>query len=505
MPPRPRSKPAFAPLLVMTFSAMASASLALPRSARAAPGAGAPTDNTVKAEARERFDRGLGLFEKGENAAALAEFKRAYELIANPVVLYNIGLVYAAMNRPVEATDALNSFLTAGAKASSEQQKKALRVRDEQAARVAGVLVVTDHPATVEVDGSAVGRTPLTEPLRVASGAHTITALAPGYQPARREVTLAGQVTVTVTLSLVPTESGAAHLTVVTPVPAAEVWINGKMVGLTPLPSDVSVTPGTVNIELRRAGYLTATRTLRVDEGASAKLELPLDENPADAKQGGRVRVTLAEQGPTDITIDGRPRALPIEALWLPAGPHVLTAARPGFEPYRTNVQVVAGNDTSMVIALTPTLETRARLGDEAHGRRVLGWSLVAGGVAVAAGAGIFAVVTRHDVDNAQVPLNAWLLAEQDPSNKDCYVGLGEGLYKAHACPEKKASLQDAVDNAKLKRFVAYSGIGLGVVTAGIGAYFAATASSHEAATPGARVSLWQSGDGAGLSLAGRF
>src|SRR5450755_2596179 len=53
--------------------------------------AGAPSP-AVKAEARERFDTGLHLFEKGENAGALAEFKRAYQLIPTPVVLYNMGL-----------------------------------------------------------------------------------------------------------------------------------------------------------------------------------------------------------------------------------------------------------------------------------------------------------------------------------------------------------------------------------------------------------------------------
>ena len=131
---------------------------------------------------------------------------------------------------------------------------------------------------------------------------------------------------------------------------------------------------------------------------------------------------------------------------------------------------------------------------------------MVAGGVAVAAGAGIFAVVTRHDVGSAQSAFDTYLAREQDP-NDLCYHGSNfiKGVYEGQQCASIKADRQDAVDNAKLKRILAYSGIGLGVVTAGIGAYFAATASSHEAAAPGPRVSLWQSGDGAGLSLAGRF
>ncbi|HEX2657163.1 MAG TPA: PEGA domain-containing protein [Polyangia bacterium] len=472
-----------------------------PRCALAAPAA----DN-VKAEARERFDRGLALFEKGENAAALAEFKRAYELIANPVVLYNMGLVYAAMYRPIEAVDALDRFLGEPGKASVEQQRQARKVRDEQAARIASLTVVTDHPATVEIDGLTAGTTPMATPLRVVSGAHAITALAPGYQPARREVTLAGQVSETVTLSLVPTETGSAHVSITAPVLGAEVWINGKVAGKTPLPASVAVPPGEVRVELKRVGYHTATRMLKVDEGATANLEMALDENPADPAAGGRLRVTLSELGATDVTIDGKLRPLPIDALWLPVGPHVLTAARAGYEPYKTAVQIEAGQETAMVLALTPTLATRARFDEEAHGRRVLGWSLVGGGLAVAAGAGVFAIVTHQDVSNAQAALDVQLAMERDPTNDCVLPEKFSGHYDINHCGEKKAALQDDVDNAKLKRLIAYSGVGVGVLAAGIGAYLLATASAgHDAAAPATRVSLWQNGDGAGLSLAGSF
>src|SRR5207302_42921 len=108
---------------------------AAPSPAAAPPAAPAPAAGpspAVKAEARERFDTGLHLFEKGENAGALAEFKRAYQLIPNPVVLYNMGLVYAAMNRPVDALDALTQFLADPGAAGAQHKTHAQQVRDEQ-------------------------------------------------------------------------------------------------------------------------------------------------------------------------------------------------------------------------------------------------------------------------------------------------------------------------------------------------------------------------------------
>jgi hypothetical protein len=47
---------------------------------RATRGWAAP-EPAAKTEAHDRFAQGLRLYEKGENAAALAELERAYELI----------------------------------------------------------------------------------------------------------------------------------------------------------------------------------------------------------------------------------------------------------------------------------------------------------------------------------------------------------------------------------------------------------------------------------------
>lgn len=472
--------------------------------AEAAPAAPAPAD--AKAEARERFDRGLGLFEKGENAAALAEFKRAYELIPNPVVLYNMGLVYAATNRPVEASDALERYLAqAGEKASPQQRQHATKVRDEQAARVGRVLVLTDHPATVQVDGVEAGRTPMAEPLRLPSGAHTIAAMAPGYQPTRRELTLAGQVTETVTLALLPTETGAAHLVVSTPLPGAAVWINDQQIGVTPLPASVAVTPGDVRVELKRPGYRTASRVLRVDQGATARLDLTPEEDPVTAaSEKGTLRLTISQSASTDVAIDGGSRPLSADGFALPAGPHTLRVQAVGYEPQTSTVQIEAGRTTTLAVALTPTLETRARDGEAIHGRRVLGGTILGAGLAVAVGAAIYVIATHDDVSNAQATLNMQLATEKDFTSAN---GCGDpARYGINMCAATKASDQDAVNSAKLKRILGYSAIGLGAVVAGVGGYLLATSSSaRSAAVAHTRLDLWAAGQGAGLSLSGAF
>src|SRR5688500_5007200 len=64
--------------------------------APAAPATGAPADDAAdpyKVEARQRYDRGIRLYAEGEFALAVIEFERAYTLVPDYRVLYNIGQV----------------------------------------------------------------------------------------------------------------------------------------------------------------------------------------------------------------------------------------------------------------------------------------------------------------------------------------------------------------------------------------------------------------------------
>jgi tetratricopeptide (TPR) repeat protein len=148
--------------------------------------------DAAKAEAAERFERGLKLFNAGDNAGALAEFKRIEEILPNAVVQYNLGLVYAAMGRSVEAVDALGAAIARGGLSESDLARAEQELR-EQKARV-GRLMVTTEPAAalIEVDGVQVAKTPLSSPIRVSQGTHIVGAVAPGFAPARKEVVVAG-------------------------------------------------------------------------------------------------------------------------------------------------------------------------------------------------------------------------------------------------------------------------------------------------------------------------
>jgi hypothetical protein len=473
----------------------------------APPAAAAAPAPEIKAEARERFDRGLQLFEQGQNAGALAEFKRTYQLIPNPLVLYNMGLVYAAMNRPVQATDALDDFLRqAPGSVPAEKRKHAQGVRDEQSKRIAQLMVLTQTPATIEIDGIEAGRTPLATPIRLASGAHVVTVLAPGFLPSHKEVTLPGQTTETLSLNLLPTDSRLAQLLVKSALIGAEVLVNGKRVGVTPLAASVAVPPGQVQVQLRRAGYVPATQMLVLDEGARGELTFVLDEDRA-APATMRGRLAVSAGGPdTEISIDGGARRPIPGVLDLPIGPHLVRVSRPGYETVERTVEVQASAETPLVVVLAPTGETRARAEESHRVRRAVAWSLAGGGLALALAAGIYAGMTQGDVSDAQAQLDLVLGNErmvmhpcfnsQVPATMMDYDGRGCGTIRANA--------EQQLDDAELRRNWSLAGAALGVVAAGVGSYLLLSDRQRHDTAP-VTVRVWGSADGGAFALSGRF
>jgi hypothetical protein len=148
----------------------------------------------VQSEARERFDRGLELYREGDYAVALVEFQRAYELVPNYRVLYNVGQVSIQLGQYARARLALQQYLEGGGSEVSGARRRAvatdLRMLETRTALLSLEVNVAD--AEVLVDDVALERVQLQAPLLVDAGAHRITARHPDYLPEALKITLAG-------------------------------------------------------------------------------------------------------------------------------------------------------------------------------------------------------------------------------------------------------------------------------------------------------------------------
>jgi hypothetical protein len=429
----------------------------------------------ARAEARSRFDRGIHLFEEGNYAVALSEFKRAYEIAPHPTVLYNLALAYAALNDSVHALDALDKLLSDASVLSADQIARANKAREEQAARVGEIdvkVVLKGAPeganARVEIDNVEAGQTPLSKPLRISAGNHIVSAYAAGYAPSRKPVTIAGKTKTELAFDLAPLEGRLAHLTVITHVPGAEVTANGDAIGKTPLDASVTLAPGNYHIELKRPGYLVAKSDVTLGDGATGSVALEPEEDPArPTSLTGVLALKPSEDGAV-VSIDGRMRGVYTGPLPVPVGLHHVKVDHAGFFATERDVVVEPGRPVELAVPLQPTNETRASYESGAKSRRLWGWILAGAGVAVTAGATGFVIWNQGKQNDAQKTYDDIVASSVPHSGLACDPS---GAGNHDLC---KAQFDDAdanLSDIKTRGIIGFVALGVGVVSLGTGAY----------------------------------
>jgi len=171
----------------------------------AAPAASASSTT----EARERFQRGVALYREGSFDAALAEFRRAYEIAPNYRILYNLAQVQVERHDSVAALNLFGQYLQQGGN-ELDAERRAQVERDMQSlrSRVAD-LTVECNVAGVQltIDGVESGTLPLAGPVQVNSGVRQVTLAKPGYQSVSRSLTIAGAQPLKLALTLQPLDA----------------------------------------------------------------------------------------------------------------------------------------------------------------------------------------------------------------------------------------------------------------------------------------------------------
>lgn len=188
---------------------LASLALTAPRLAWAEP---APDSTSTQKEAAARFEHGVELYGDGALEAALVEFERAYELVSDYRVLYNIGRVQSERHRYVEAIHAYEKYLREGGDEVPAARRDQVETDlGKLRGRVANLSVESNAPGSeLLVNGASVGTFPFKGPIAVNPGTFELRIEKPGYQTARQTVKVASGEAPRVKMSLVPLSAAGA-------------------------------------------------------------------------------------------------------------------------------------------------------------------------------------------------------------------------------------------------------------------------------------------------------
>jgi hypothetical protein len=164
-----------------------------PGLAAPAPAPAAPAADPARAEALRLVREGAQLFDRGRFAGALEKFEAAYQRFASPKIQFNIGQAARKLRQSVKSTLAFEAFLRGVEQPTPEDRAEAEAALREMAAAVARLeIAVQPAGASVRLDGSPLGTTPLPAAAVVAPGAHEIVVEHAGHQPLREAIAVRG-------------------------------------------------------------------------------------------------------------------------------------------------------------------------------------------------------------------------------------------------------------------------------------------------------------------------
>ena len=237
-------------------------------------------DKARAAELKKEGDAAMTTLRYDE---AIAAYTKAYEITGDPALLYNRGRALQGLGNFPEALGQLEAFKSKASPSLLAKVPALDSLIEEVRAKIATVTFTSNAKgARILVRSKAVGKTPLSGPLKLNAGSALVEVEAEGYLPFRKTIDLPGGGDLTIDAKL-KLKSNMGVLTIRSPVAGARVFIDGKAAGNVPV--ELRVPAGTHKIVVDRDGYNAAETTAVVAAGDRKQITIALEQSGSIAKK----------------------------------------------------------------------------------------------------------------------------------------------------------------------------------------------------------------------------
>lgn len=326
--------PAAAQGPIPSDTATASSSAPPATSASGAQPNAASQEADSKERAKLHFVRGLELIQNESWDAALAEFLVSREIYATRVAVKNAALCLRQLKRYAAALAMYKELLQRFGTGMDASEKRAIEEAVAQLSDRVGELTITSSVpgATVIVAGLQVGRTPISEPILLDAGTHTVRVFKEGYLPFETQIPLAGRQKKAVQAELhALAESGTLTVAEAEGRKLA-VLVDGAEVGKTPWTGTLAVGPHAIVL---RGDANLGTPPSSANVAASQATRLTLHAVPLEAEL--RVEPTPSN---ARVDIDGVAAGNGVWDGRLGVGQHRIEVSAEGFLAFRKDVAI---------------------------------------------------------------------------------------------------------------------------------------------------------------------
>lgn len=274
--------------------------------------------------------------------------------------------VYVDGNKHPDTTPTLIQRLVAGPhivevrKAPAIPWKHTIMVKKNETVKVRGQLKATMsgpggsvrvlsnvEGAEVFLDGTKVGKAPI-DIKDVKAGPHVVEVKAAGHQNREERVQVQAGQAMILKLDLIPSGGAAVMVKIVSPVPEAEVFVDGARLGTAP--QEKGLGPGEHFVVVSKKGYAKFEQKVVVVEGKPQTIT-------AELKAVGGIRFLSRPSG-ARILIDGVDSGVtPSVREDIAVGEHIITIQQNGYYDFQKSLKVEGGK-TAVLNATLELIDT---------------------------------------------------------------------------------------------------------------------------------------------------
>ena len=263
-------------VLVTALAIVLAPSLASAADPRPDPKAEKGAGKSHAAEAAKYKKEADTLMGQDRYVDALALYQKAYDLSADPALLYNQGRALEAMGEYPEAIDKLEKFEKDATPALRAKVPTLRELITDLKGRIATIVVTTNAPgARLLVRDKAAGTITGEMRVRTRGGPATIEVAAEGYITFKKDVELAAGSVVKVDAQLQLKKSDA--VIIVHSKPAADITVDGKVIGRVPL--EFRIAAGRHTLVAESDGYDKESVPMTLALGDRRELDIELKKS----------------------------------------------------------------------------------------------------------------------------------------------------------------------------------------------------------------------------------
>ncbi len=234
-----------------------------------------PLAETLRGPAKSAYESANLLVQNHDFAGALAKFKEAYLASEDARLLYNMAVCEKNLRHYASMQSLLQRYVREGGAHLSAEDHTAVEAALSAIQSLVATLKITVSVdgASILIDGEGVGISPLSDPLPLDLGKHTLTIRKTGFETVERVTEAVGGAEAALSVTLTALRH-VAHLTVTTD-SGASVGVDGQLAGAGRY--DGQLSPGTHEVTVTEPGKVSYKAEVDLRDGETRTVQVTLE------------------------------------------------------------------------------------------------------------------------------------------------------------------------------------------------------------------------------------